>query len=159
MGIGIYPGQLRQFVIAPALSVISLGGDAAEELLLGTVLQESDCGYYLHQLGQGPAIGIFQMEPRTHDDLWASFLSRRADLSTKVSSLLAPGLARLDQLAGNLLYATAMARLLYYRIPEPLPAAGDLAAQAAYYKRWYNTADGAASVESYMARWKAAFPS
>jgi len=155
---GINPGQLRQLVISPALASIGLGGQAAEELLMGTVLQESEGGTYLHQLGQGPAIGIFQMEPRTHDDLWASFLSRRADLSAKVSSLLMPGQSRLDQLAGNLLYAAAMARLLYYRCPEPLPAPGDIPAQAAFYKRWYNTAQGAASVESYLQRWKAAFP-
>lgn len=155
---GINSSQLHQQVIAPALSVLGLGGQAAEELLTGTCLQESDGGFYLHQLGQGPAIGIFQMEPRTHNDLWASYLSRRADLSTKVSLLLLPGMQPLDQLAGNLLYAAAMARLLYYRVPEALPPAGDIAAQAAYYKRWYNTAQGAASVESYLTRWKAAFP-
>jgi len=155
---GINPVQLRQLVISPALASIGLGGQAAEELLMGTALQESDGGFYLHQLGQGPAIGIFQMEPGTHDDLWATFLSRRADLSAKVSALLMPGQSRLDQLAGNLLYAAAMARLLYYRCPEPLPTAGDIPAQAAFYKRWYNTAQGAASVESYLQRWKAAFP-
>lgn len=154
---GINPGQLRHLVISPALVSIGLGGQAAEELLLGTALQESECGTYLHQLGQGPAIGIFQMEPRTHDDLWTTFLSRRADLSARVSSLLMPGQSRLDQLAGNLLYAAAMARLLYYRCPEPLPFPGDIPAQAAFYKRWYNTAQGAASVESYLQRWKAAF--
>lgn len=158
MTIGIHPGQLRQLVVAPALVVIGLGGGAAEELLMGTALQESDGGFYLHQLGQGPALGIFQMEPRTHDDIWTTFLSRRTDLSAKVSSLLLPGLNRLGQLAGNLLYAAAMARLLYYRCPEALPAAGDIPSQAAFYKRWYNTAQGAASVESYLARWKAAFP-
>jgi len=154
MSAGILPAQLRQLVIVPALTAMGLGGPAAEELLLGTALQESLGGVYLHQLGQGPALGIFQMEPRTHDDLWTSFLPRRTDLSAKLSSLLMPGLGRLDQLPGNLLYAAAMARLLYYRCPEPLPAAGDIPAQAAFYKRWYNTAGGAASVEGYLTRWK-----
>lgn len=159
MSTGIHPGQLRQLVIAPALAAIGLGGEAAEELLVGTALQESGGGTYLHQLGQGPAVGIFQMEPRTHDDIWATFLARRPDLSAKVQALLMPGMSKLDQMAGNLLYAAAMARLLYYRCPEPLPAAGDIPTQAAFYKRWYNTALGAATVEGYLARWKAAFPS
>ena len=37
-----------------------------------------------------------------------------------------------------------------------LPQQGDLAAQAAYYKRHYNTADGAATVAQYMANWQRA---
>ncbi|HVI52904.1 MAG TPA: hypothetical protein VM661_16975 [Candidatus Sulfotelmatobacter sp.] len=156
MSAGILPVHLRQLVIAPALSVIGLGGQAAEELLLGTALQESLGGVYLHQLGLGPAIGIFQMEPRTHDDLWSSFLPHHVDLSVKTSSLLVSGMGRLNQMAGNMLYAAAMARLLYYRCPETLPAAGDIPAQAAFYKRWYNTAGGAATIEGYLSRWKTA---
>ena len=49
-----------------------------------------------------------------------------------------------------------MARVKYYRCPAPLPAAGDLEAQAAYYKRWYNPPGGAATVAEYMANWRAA---
>jgi hypothetical protein len=45
----------------------------------------------------------------------------------------------------NLAHATAMCRVHDRRAPEPLPPAGDLEAQAAYWKAHYNTAAGAVS--------------
>ena len=39
-------------------------------------------------------------------------------------------------------YATAVARLIYWRVPRPLPAASDLDGLAAYWKTHYNTAAG-----------------
>jgi len=157
MNDGIDIAQLRDQVVRPALQAIGLWSPAAEELLLGTVLQESGGGHFLHQLGSGPAVGICQMEPATHDDIWANFLAHQPALAEMVTRLTLPGLSRLQQLGGNLYYAVAMARLLYHRIPAPLPAAGDLNAQAAYYKRYYNTAGGAASTTQYVANWRRAF--
>ncbi len=170
---GIDIRQLRDLVVRPALDAIGLGGPAAEELMIGTILQESGGGHWLHQLGAGPAIGICQMEPATHDDLWRNFLRSRPDLASKVQRLMVEaqvgeigvggfaakpdnGAGRAGEMAGNLYYAVAMARLVYARAPEPLPPAGDLAAQAVYYKRHYNTADGAATVAQYMANWQRA---
>jgi hypothetical protein len=49
MSVGIDPLDLRKLVIAPALALIGLGGAAAEELMLGTALQESGCGRRLAQ--------------------------------------------------------------------------------------------------------------
>ncbi len=156
---GIDIRQLRDLVVRPALDAIGLGGPAAEELMIGTILQESAGGHWLHQVGRGPAIGICQMEPATHDDLWRNFLRSRPDLASKVQRLMVEaqvGEIGASEMAGNLYYAVAMARLVYARAPEPLPPAGDLAAQAAYYKRHYNTADGAATVAQYMANWQRA---
>ena len=159
-GVGINPGDFRQYVIKPALAVLGVvfGGDAAEELLLGTALQESQCGGFgLVQRG-GPALGVFQIEPATHDDVWKNYLADRAGLAAAVMSLRIPGLGPLEQLPANHLYGCAIARLIYFRAPAPLPAAGDLPGQAAFYKTYYNTADGAASVGTYIANWRAAFP-
>ena len=36
-------------------------------------------------------------------------------------------------------YATAVARLIYWRVPRPLPAANNLDGLAAYWKTHYNT--------------------
>jgi hypothetical protein len=154
---GIAPSDLRTYVIRPALFIIGLGGDAAEELMLGTALQESGAGKYLSQLN-GPARGVWQMEPATFNDLQTNFLASRRALSAAVDGLKAPGLEGVTQLCGNLLYACAMARLVYARHSDPLPAAGDIEAQAEYYKRIYNTAGGAATPAEYVANWKAAHP-
>lgn len=156
---GIDPNDFRSFVIRPALGVlgVAFAGDAAEELLLGTALQESGCGGRLVQVG-GPALGPFQIEPDTLKDVWNNYLADRPGLAAAVRSLQIPALGPLEQLPANHLYGAAIARLVFYRAPAKLPAAGDLAGQAAFYKTYFNTADGAASVGTYIANWRAAFP-
>lgn len=150
MNPGISPRDLRVFVIRPALEAIGLAGLPAEELLLGTAQQESGCGTRLVQAG-GPALGVWQMEPGTHDDIWENFLQFRPELAGKLSSLLFTALPKAVQLVGNLYYACAMARIQYFRSPAPLPSAGDLPAQAAFYKLAYNTPLGAGSEVEYVA--------
>jgi len=39
-----------------------------------------------------------------------------------------------------------------------LPQAGDLAAMAAYWKKFYNTPLGAGKPEQFVAKWRKAFP-
>jgi hypothetical protein len=59
---------------------------------------------------------------------------------------------RHDQLAWNLGYATAIARLVYYRRPEPLPHADDLAGLARYWKVHFNSHLGAGAPEDFLTR-------
>ena len=123
-------------------------------LLLGTALAESVVRgrQYLRQLGNGPARSIYQVEPATARDLRDRFLRRRsqAELREKVLALEIPGLSIEEQLAVNLAYATAIARLRYWSRPEPLPAADDLLALARYWKRHYNTHLGAGTVSGFL---------
>lgn len=153
--IGISPQDLLNHVVGPILSSIGLGGVDAEALMMGTAAQESGCGRFLAQL-HGPALGVWQMEPATHDDLWKNYLAYREPLHDSVMRLRLSVLPGVDQLAGNLYYACAMARLDYARCSEKLPAAGDLDAQAAYYKLHYNTPGGAGTAAEYIANAKAA---
>ena len=149
------PQDFVNQVIVPALTALELDTPAARELLLGTALQES--GLRNIQQDGGPALGYFQMEPQTHDDLWASYLTFRQSLAAKVKSLLPDGTGpSADQLISCPQYAVAMARILYLRVPQAMPDAGDLDAQAAYYKQWYNTPGGAATTAEYVANWNAA---
>jgi hypothetical protein len=158
---GIDLGQLRQYVIVPTLDYLGaqrFGGPAAEEILIGIALQESRGGHYLAQLFPGPARGLWEMEPATEQDIWENFLRYKTDLFAAVWGLLGPRLDRGMQLYGNLYYACAMARIELYRAPEKLPDAGDVAAQADFYKRHYNSGRGKATVAEYLANWRAAFP-
>ena len=157
----INPTQLRDTVIIPVLtSLVTLQHDqsggangAAVEILLGTGMQESHLGDYLHQIS-GPALGIYQMEPATEKDIWDNYLAYRPDLRVPVGKLAVTGIDRTSQLAGNLYYATAMARIQYMRITAPLPKAGDFEGQAAYYVKHYN-AGGKATVQEYIDNWHA----
>ena len=57
-----------------------------DERLLGTARVESDLRHR-RQIG-GPALGLFQMEPATHNDIWESYLKYRAQLAERVQKLL-----------------------------------------------------------------------
>lgn len=152
----IDPRHLRAEVIRPTLHHLGLHSPAAEDLLLGTALQESDGGRWLRQLGDGPALGPWQMEPATCRDIWDHYLRYRSDLARRVEALMCPGQDEVAQLVGNLPYACAMARVHYLRIPAPLPPHGDVRGYAHYWKAYYNTHLGRGTEAEFLGRWNRA---
>jgi hypothetical protein len=147
----------QETILEPVLASLGLGGGGASELLLGTALVESGL-VHRRQLGGGPARGLFQMEPRTHDDIWDNFLRYRVELAARVQQLLnSESDDRHRALENNDRYAAAMARVHYLRMPAALPSPGDRRGQAEYWKRHYNTALGAGSVEKYLQAWSTTF--
>lgn len=155
--------QFLEWVVQPALSVLAPDipydpdapeGAATEQLLMGTAMQESGLRY-LKQLGGGPACGVFQMEPNTHDDIWENFLVYRGDLERKIQQTWGR-VCNADDLVTDLGYAAAMCRVHYYRAPDRLPLRDDIAAQAGYWKRWYNTEAGKGTAYEYIQHWNEA---
>jgi hypothetical protein len=163
--------HLRAYVILPTLKALDLWSPAAETLLVGTAAHESAMGKYLHQV-RGPALGIYQIEPITHFDVWANFLKYKTGLRDKVLGMIPQNMLRHDSATGinygaesmlmtDLAYATVIARLLYLRIPAPapdnthlpFPADGDIDGMAAYWKRYYNTPKGAGTVGEFKAHY------
>ena len=137
------PGHFRSYIVRPTLEIMDLpNAQVAEDLLVGTALVESKLRF-LRQIGGGPALGFYQIEPATHDDLWNNYLHNREPLNYRARGLLAPRPSELDQLVTNPAYATAIARLIYWRRPEPLPETGDVLGYAAYWKAHFNTEEGA----------------
>lgn len=147
--------QFRDFIIRPALNHIGLYSLAAEQMVLGTALTESGLTY-IDQLDNknepGPAYGFFQMERRTHDDLWDNWLMHKPELSAKVTDLVFDGFPRISQLHGNHFYAAAMCRIFYRRVGSPIPMEGDLIGMARYWKAYYNTRLGKGTVEGFISK-------
>jgi hypothetical protein len=147
--------QLREYVIRPTLKEMELWSEEAEDLLMGTAAQESHLGTYIHQLGGGPALGIYQMEPNTHNDILNNYLSYREELLEDVEQYCT-GVDLNRDLMCSLHYATAMARVHYLRVPESLPSKSDLSPKeyivqlASYWKSYYNTPLGAGTMEEFM---------
>lgn len=140
---GLNLGQTKHLIVAPALEAVGLGGTAAINLVTGTGLVES--GYvYRKQIGSGPAVGLWQMEPFTHDDCWRNFLAYRPDLQVPILHFLSGLKPSADLLLWHDPYAAIMCRIKYKRDREALPDADDAAGQAQYHKRVYNTALGSA---------------
>jgi hypothetical protein len=139
--------QFRQFVVEPTLADLDMGGEPAVRLLTATALQESRLTY-LRQLEQGPALGIYQMEPATHDDIWTNYLDYRSQLVRKIRELTPYSSASV--MLYDMRYATIMARLHYRRVPERLPEADDLEGMADYWKKYYNTEEGQGTTAEFI---------
>lgn len=151
--------QLRALV-KETITFLGLHSQAAEDLIMGTIAQESHLGTYIKQLGKGPALGLVQMEPNTHDDIWDNFLKYKPPLANLVWTLsLNNGLFTSDgkpdsaQLMGNMYYAIAMCRIHYFRKSDPLPQAGDIAGYANYWKKHYNTPLGKGTTAEFLANY------
>lgn len=150
--------ELRSLVIVPTLQkmavyVPALDGPAARNLLLGTVAQESG-GKFLAQWPSGPGAGLWEIEPATHDDLLKNTLAYMPALQALTGSMLSAAFDAHFQLISNLHYGCAIARLLYYRVRERLPAADDVQGLARYWKTYFNTAAGAGTVDQFVTNFR-----
>jgi hypothetical protein len=140
--------QLRKAIVRPALGLI--GVTSGENLVMGTAAQESQLKY-VKQLGSGPALGIYQMEPATYKDIWDNYLSYREELATKIlDSIDATMIPTAERLIWDFRFATIMCRVHYRRVAEPLPDENDIPGMAQYWKTHYNTELGAGTVEEFI---------
>lgn len=144
---GLDVDQLRANVIRPVLQRLDMWTPAAENLVLGTALHESHCRY-IRQI-KGPAMGIYQIEPATHYDIHHNFLRFNTLLKVRVNhyaGYFSGDLPDPGELIGNLFYATAMCRVHYRRVRDPLPT-NEPYALAQYWKTHFNTRLGRGTVE------------
>lgn len=161
------PEQLREWVIRPTLKYLEPEipySESAEDLLMMTAAHESRLGTYLRQVGVEDgkgAYGIYQIEKATEDDVFDNFLHFRKGLYFKVDSMLEVYIPETEPLVTDLAYATAIARLIYYRDKEPLPVRKKYATQddylfalAQFAKRVFNTYKGKAEVSDYFLAYK-----
>lgn len=144
--------QFREQVVRPALALVAMESPAAEALLMGTAAQESGMGRHLKQVGGGPALGVFQMEPATYRDIWENFLDHQPATLQRVREWW-PTPPLPDRMITDLMLAAVMCRLHYRRVREPLPAAGDLPGLARYWKKHYNTSLGAGTEAEFIHNW------
>ena len=149
---GIHPDQLLRYVIKPALTLLDMASPSAEALLLGTAAQESHCGRYLHQLGNGPALGIFQMEPTTYHDIWENYIAYRPEIKRRLEAIW-PVRPEPEEMVFNLLFAAIMCRLHYRRVSEPLPQTEDLSGLSNYWKTYFNSPLGRGTTSEFITNW------
>lgn len=159
------PQHVRDYVIRPVLAALNLPAPAtAERLLMGTAAQESQFTH-LKQIGGGPALGLWQMEPGTLMDLYNRFVIRqdrwepiRRLLSSPAGSYESHGSWReflSFSLQSNLPFACAMARLHYYARPFDMTSLTPTALELANtWKQHYNTVRGKGRVEEFVDNYK-----
>ena len=145
--------ELKEGIIEPVLLFLKLDNDirASMQQILGTSATESDLGKFRKQIGGGPALGIFQMEPLTHDDIWDNYLRYRTDIVDKIKVINDNPIY--EDLEYNDAYATAMCRIHYYRSSMLMPNADDIEAMAHMWKVVYNTKLGKGTEEKFIEKY------
>ncbi|MBF0192281.1 MAG: hypothetical protein HQL99_14240 [Magnetococcales bacterium] len=148
----INPKQFEQFVIAPACQFLEMDSPSARALMLGTAAQESGLGTYLHQVGGGPAKGVFQMEPNTYNDIWDNFLKYHPEITQRLARRY-PIRPPPEAMITDLFLAAVMCRLHYRRVKVALPAPDDIPGLAAYWNNNYNCNPNAGTDAEFIRNW------
>lgn len=130
--------HLRSLVVKTLSRMPAWYSEEVVELLILTACNESDCGRYLTQLGSGPALGIFGIEPDTLVDIYDNWLRFRPELADEVASTTGIEVPDLLAMEGNIVYGILIARIQYLRARPPLPSVTDHQAMAHYYVKYFN---------------------
>ena len=109
----------------------------AENLICGTIAQESAYGKYREQLGSGIAKGICQIEPATFNDMIETYLKYRPAIWNKIIQISGVSDPQSDDLINNDKLSICMCRVRYRRVKDPIPS--DLFGWARFWKKHYNT--------------------
>ena len=160
------PQQLHDHIIKHALDCMlgKYNTPEARFMLLCISATESNCGESIKQIG-GPALGIWQMEPDTHDDIFKNCDALKSNehlievLDDALVNLIPGDLNPYSTLIYSPLYACIMARLKLAMTPEPLPSlptdANDTQRHYAYYLDHYHgrKADGTPAGKATVGHW------
>ena len=145
--------QLNDYIVTPTLKELGYYSLSARNLLLGTAAQESQLGTYIHQIN-GNALGIYEMKPKTHKDIWENYLNYNPKLSEQIIKMIIDKTVFAYEMMFNLKYATAMCRIHYLRVPEKLPAHDNIYQLARYWKQYYNTLEGKGWAQQFIDNYK-----
>lgn len=148
--------QFRILIIQPALKQIRRYSIDGEETLIATLAQESLGCSYLAQL-RGIAVGPFMVEPDTYKSTLA-YINRDMDLRIAAYSPFGYKLPPpIDVLTFNLRFAAIICYLTYEmklkKDNKKLPDAKDLNAIWLIYKQYYNTLEGRATKDEFVAHY------
>lgn len=145
--------QLTTCIIRPTLKSLNMYSVSAEELMLGTCAQESHLGTYLRQLNGGPALGIYQMEPFTYEDVFKKVIQQNKKIRSLLEDHFSIDINHYPDescLIYDLRLATAITRIQYWRFSEQLAKPGDVLGHANYWKKYYNTVNGKGTIGEFV---------
>ena len=154
--------QVLNVWVKPALDYFPEGLNTPNRQQFMLAIGCIESGYQYIQQIDGPALGFWQMEEFTFYDCIENFLNYQ--------SIFTPGWNRLSGLQAtqdpaevaqminwqrigyNCRFACYMAAIKIYRAPPALPAFNDFQGMAQYWKTYYNTSQGAGTIEEAVAR-------
>jgi len=138
---------MRQLVEETLKALGKYSPDSAN-LILGTIAQESAYGKYRKQLGNGPALGICQIEPDTFNDCVVNYINFRHELKRKILEICHVPDFSVNDLYLNDRLSICMARVKYMRNSEAIP--NTIEGYAKYWKKYYNSELGKGKPEEFI---------
>jgi len=134
----------------------NFASDEAVQLILETGVVESNYKF-IRQLGDGPARSFWQIEPATAIDNCQHYLKHRKHYMLKCAEVSMVDIKHWQNyseflwseiLEANLAAAIIHCRLKYWRVPKRMP--NSLEGRAKYWKKYYNSDQGAGTEEKYL---------
>ena len=147
------------------------------DTILEMISAHESGGFVHNKQIEGPALSFFQVEPKTHADLYDTYLRYRPHLAKLIMNgvpdkrkrVISGGMLIPDDqmLVDEPVYAARVARMILFRVPVKLPelphgglrfgcdnnptdeTKSFLMALAGYCKQYYNTFKGKATAEKY----------
>ena len=134
--------QLRDLITRVLKEIPSGYSEDAVELLMMIAAHESRLGTYIKQTN-GPALGVFQVEPATHDTVWEHGGSCKTNANLLAINWSEAGLEY------DLRYQIFIARQRLFMFTETIPSNRMVMKMAEYCKRYWNTKHGKATAYDY----------
>tara|TARA_R110000787_G_scaffold141312_3_gene254793 strand:+ start:1208 stop:1741 length:534 start_codon:yes stop_codon:yes gene_type:complete len=154
--------DFREQIVQPTLKFMNkyipgMNSEAAENLMVGTAIMESDISYLVQK--NGPALGVYQVEPATFIDITQRYFGSsqfRAEFASMFWDLGYTGTTNEEHLIFDLRYATIIARIKYFMSPKPLPDAEDIHALGHYWDDNYNGNPDVGTADQWEAKYRKA---
>jgi hypothetical protein len=144
--------QWRTHIIKPSLDIVFGYSVDAEETLIATLAQESLGCSFLAQVG-GPAVGPYMVEKPTYQTT-LNYINRNLDIRNRAYKAFGYVLPPpIEVLTYNLRFATLIAYCYYKERNPTFPLADDINAIWEYYKMYYNTINGKATKDAFIANY------
>lgn len=139
--------QLHDAIYNILLSLKLYSNDSIIKMIFETACVESNCGEYIKQIN-GPACGIFQIEPNTAQDIIDNYIKYRSRYKDIFDMLYIKTFTLPQNLKYNLAFSVFMCRMFYMRIKESIP--NTVEKRAEYWKKYYNTEQGKGTTTEYI---------
>ena len=140
--------QVKKYWVEPALEFFPepLRTPNRKQFMVAIGLVES--GYnYVAQVPEADALGYWQVQKGTYLDNQVNFLDFKNEFNHYWVLLKKIHIASYPSMASDCVFACYMGAITVYRAPASLPQYNDIEGMANYWKTYYNTSQGAGSIE------------
>ena len=140
--------QVKKYWVESALEFFPepLRTPNRKQFMVAIGLVES--GYnYVAQVPEADALGFWQVQLGTYRDNILNFLEFKNEFNDGWSLIKKIHQATYPSMTSDCVFACYMGAITVYRAPAALPEYNDIEGMAKYWKTYYNTSQGAGSIE------------